>query len=104
MTDNDILAMLKANLEISNTIKDTYLEQLLTVADASIRAEGIILTDSLEDVNLKIMYASYLYRKRATGDTDKQYITAGFGASGMPRMLRYALNQRLFAQKMRAQS
>lgn len=100
MSDNDVLAMLKSNLEIANTRKDTYLTQLLSVAAESIAREGISLTSSFEDTNLKVMYAAYLYRKRAGGDADTQYITAGFGASGMPRMLRYALNNRLLAQKM----
>ena len=39
-----------------------------------------------EDGQLVEMYAAYLIRKRAT-------------AEGMPRMLRWALNNRLFGQK-----
>ena len=39
------------------------------------------------DSQLVVMYAAWLWRKRDTGE-------------GMPRMLRYALNQRVFSQKM----
>ena len=37
-----------------------------------------------------VMYAAYLFRKRADE-----------GSPQMPRMLRYALNNRLFSQKMK---
>ena len=46
--------------------------------------EGVTLTNSAEDAQLIIMYAAYLYRKRATNE-------------GMPRMLRWALNNRIFS-------
>ena len=42
------------------------------------------LGDSLEDAQLILMYAAYLFRKRATDE-------------GMPRMLRWALNNRIFS-------
>lgn len=104
MSDTDILAILKANLEIRNTIKDDYLAQLITVSVSEIKREGITLSDpyTLEDANLIAMYAAYLYRKRATNE--EQYQTVSFGMNGMPRMLRYALNQRLMSQKMGGQS
>ena len=65
----------------------TYLQNLLGLADALIKREGIHLTDSIEDNNLRVMYAAYLYRKRASPET------------AMPRMLRYALNNRKFGEK-----
>lgn len=90
MTAADILTMTKLNLEIpaSNTLFDTYITNLITAAQQMISREGITLTDSVEDGNLIVMYAAYLYRKRAE-DTPQ-----------MPRMLRYALNNRLFSQKV----
>ena len=81
------LEMLKIDLGISTTAYDTRLSQYLTVAHAQIEEEGITLTDSVSDGNLEVMYAAWLWRKRDTGE-------------GMPRMLRYMLNNRLFAEKV----
>ena len=50
-----------------------------------------------EDANLIVMYAAYLYRNRVT-DSIGGYTTA-LSATGMPRMLRYALNQRIFSKR-----
>lgn len=90
MTDETILATLKVNLQIiaGNTLQDEYLRNLIATARQMITREGIMLTDSIEDGNLVVMYAAYLYRKRADD------------APVMPRMLRYALNNRLFSQKV----
>lgn len=92
MTDETILTMLKANLQImpENTLQDEYLNSLIATARQMITREGIMLTDSIEDGNLVVMYAAYLYRKRADD------------APVMPRMLRYAMNNRLFSQKVSA--
>lgn len=90
MTDETILEMLKANLQLINTLQDGYLSNLITAARQMITREGITLTDTIEDGNLVVMYAAYLYRKRAED------------APVMPRMLRYALNNRLFSQKVSA--
>lgn len=91
MTNATMLEMVKANLQIvqGNTLQDSYLQMLITSAQEMITREGITLTDSIEDGNLVVMYAAYLYRKRADD------------APVMPRMLRYALNNRLFSQKVR---
>ena len=90
MTDETILTMLKANLQIiaGNTLQDEYLRNLIATARQMITREGTMLTDTIEDGNLVVMYAAYLYRKRADD------------APVMPRMLRYALNNRLFSQKV----
>lgn len=103
MTLSDILAMLKANLEIVNSINDTYLTHLITVAMAEITREGITIqvTDdayAVDDANLIVMYAAYLYRGRATQDSNTYRITQA--SAGMPKMLRYALNNRLLSEKM----
>lgn len=92
MTDETILTMLKANLQIMpvNTLQDEYLNSLITTAKQMITREGITLADTVEDGQLVVMYAAYLYRKRAED------------APIMPRMLRYALNNRLFSQKVSA--
>lgn len=63
-----------------------YLKQAIMSAKEMIQREGIVLNDSVEDTQLVEMYSAYLVRKRATND-------------GMPRMLRFALNNRLFSQK-----
>ena len=91
MTDETILTMLKANLQImpGKTLQDEYLNSLITAAKQMITREGITLADTVEDGQLVVMYAAYLYRKRADD------------APVMPRMLRYALNNRLFSQKVR---
>ena len=90
MSESDRLALLKLDLQIMMTASDPYLLHLLAAAEEMIRREGIVLPESVEDEQLRIMYAAYLYRKRAGEDP------------GMPRMLRWALNNRLLAQKAEA--
>ena len=46
------------------------------------------MQDTPEDNELIVMYAAYLYRKRAEDNPP------------MPRMLRWALNNRLFSEKV----
>lgn len=88
MTDADLLALSKANLQITSSAYDAYLSHLIGAAKNEITREGITLSlDAIDDCNLIVMYASYLYRKRAEDGP-------------MPRMLRYALNNRLFAEKV----
>lgn len=88
MTDAEKLTMLKVDLGISVEAYDTRLSQYIQVAKKEIGREGITLSEEdLDDNNLVIMYAAYMWRKRESGD-------------GMPRMLRYALNNRLFKEKM----
>lgn len=91
MTQEDLIKLLKVDLQLTTTAFDGYLAQLLAAAEGMIAREGVDLTDSAEDNQLRIMYADYLYRKRA-GDNPQ-----------MPRMLRWALNNRLFGQKAGAQ-
>ena len=81
-----MLDMLKIDLGISTTNKyDDRLKQYLQTAVKEIKREGATLsfTDSVEDANLVIMYAQWLCRKRDTGE-------------GMPRMIRWEINNRLF--------
>jgi len=88
MTDTILLSLVKSNLTIMGGTWDTYLLNLIAVSKKEITREGITLdVDSADDCNLIVMYASYLYRKRAE-DT-----------AAMPRMLRYALNNRVISEK-----
>ena len=88
MTDAEILTMLQADLGelFANEARKTYLQQCITSAREYITREGVTLTDSIGDGQLVEMYAAYLVRKRATNEP-------------MPRMLRWALYNRLFSQK-----
>ena len=84
MAQPDFMALLKIDLGIIGTAYDPQLVQLIDAARAFNAREGIALTDSAEDTQLLVMYAAYLFRKRATNE-------------GMPRMLRWALNNRIFS-------
>lgn len=89
MDTSGVLSMLKVDLGITTASYDQRLTALVGSAQEMITREGISLTEELEDVQLLVMYAAWLWRRRDTGD-------------GMPRMLRYTLNNRLFSQKMRS--
>ena len=88
MTDAEILTMLQADLGVlfASEPRKAYLQQCITSAREYITREGVTLTDSVGDGQLVEMYAAYLVRKRATNEP-------------MPRMLRWALNNRLFSEK-----
>lgn len=87
MTDSELLAMLKTDLGITTTAFDERLAQYITSAETEIEKEGATLTDSVGDAQLIIMYAAWMWRRRDTGE-------------GMPRMVRYALNNKIFSEKM----
>ena len=87
MDDNTMLTALKVDLGITTTAYDERLGQYLQAAREAIEIEGIQLTESVSDGNLVVMYAAHLWRKRDTQE-------------GMPRMLRWMMNNRLFSQKM----
>lgn len=88
MTSAELLAMLKVDLGITTTAYDERLEQYLQTAEAEIQRQGAtVSTDYVDHCNIIIMYAAWMWRKRDTGE-------------GMPRMVRYALNNLVFSQKM----
>lgn len=87
MADEEILVALKIDLQIATDKMDIYLLQLIQAARSYITTEGIVLDCSTGDGMLVEMYAAYLYRRRR-----EENVT-------MPRMLRWALNNRLFSQK-----
>lgn len=83
------LAALKVDLGITTSAYDDRLQAYLDNARTEIIREGAVLNPSdLSDNQLVIMYAAWTWRKRDSGD-------------GMPRMLRYALNNKIFSQKAR---
>ena len=92
MTDAQLLAMLKIDIGFrssGNTAIDDRLTQLIQAAEKYIKAEGATTLDrnNIDDAQLIVMYAAWLWRKRDTQD-------------GMPRMVRYAINNRVFSEKM----
>lgn len=86
--DDNILTMLQADLGelFPDEGRIAYLRKTISSARNMIEREGLVLGTSAEDEQLVEMYAAYLVRKRASNE-------------GMPRMLRWALNNRLFSQK-----
>ena len=91
MSNEVLLALLRADLEQPSPTVNDYLLSLIEAAKEYITENGIWLTDSAQDRNLVVMYAAYLYRKRKA-DNPK-------GLDKMPRMLRIAINDRLIAEK-----
>lgn len=84
-----LLPSLKVDLGITTEAYDNRLMQYLYNAQKEIAREGAEIGDSIDDDQLVIMYAAWTWRKRESGE-------------GMPRMLRYALNNKVFSQKMGA--
>ena len=81
--------MLKTDLGIrTSTAYDARLTQLLTAAESAIRKEGASTLDASDplDQQLIVMYAAWLWRRRDNME-------------GMPRMLRWTLNNRIFSEK-----
>jgi hypothetical protein len=88
MDNATILTMLKVDLGIRNTTAyDARLTQYISTAKQAITREGATLQPVAEDMQLIVMYAAWLWRRRDSGE-------------GMPRMLRYSLNNRIFSEKM----
>lgn len=89
MKKSELLQILQANLDLLtlDSTRQNQLEFLIDTAVQLITREGVTLTDpyTSEDANLIVMYAAYLFRKRATDEP-------------MPRMLRWALNNRIFGR------
>lgn len=89
-TTTQVLEMVKVDLGIRVTAYDQRLTQYIESAQKAIVREGVkTLSDEVEDMQLVAMYAGWLWRKRDTGD-------------GMPRNLRWMLNNRIFSEKARS--
>lgn len=87
MDSEGMLTALKTDLGITTNAYDERLSQYLTSAEKAIEIEGITLTGSIEDCDLVVRYAAWIWRKRSSGE-------------GLPRSLRWALNNRLFSEKI----
>lgn len=87
-TTASALALLKVDLGIMNSA--SYDSRLTAIINASVSAvvrEGVsTLSDSAEDIQMIVMYSEWLWRKRDTGE-------------GIPRNLRWMLNNRIFSEK-----
>ncbi len=88
LNETQLLVSLRADLGVVSQVFSDRLVEKIHAAEARIAEEGIELQNTPEDQDLVVMYAAYLWRSRVSGEA-------------MPRMLRYALNNRLFAQKAR---
>ena len=95
MTTEQKLAMLKIDLGITSTAYDNRLTQYIEGAKREIEREGITLSlddtqsgtsETIDDANLVVMYAAWMWRRRDTGE-------------GMPRMIRWMLNNRIFGME-----
>lgn len=90
MTDQELLGALKVDLGISTTAAyDARLAEYIASAKESVKTEGAATLDTagrIDDAQLVIMYAAWTWRRRDTME-------------GMPRMLRWALNNRIMAEK-----
>jgi len=88
MSEAEILAALKVDLGITATAYDDRLTQYIQSAKTAIEHEGAQLDmGEIDHVQLVVMYAGWLWRKRDTGE-------------GMPRMVRYALNNLIIHQHL----
>lgn len=84
-----MIDMLRTDLGITTNKYDVRLMQYLETAEKMIRTEGININDTdAQDKQLVVSYAAWMWRKRDNME-------------GMPRMLRYQLNNRLMSQKMK---
>lgn len=87
MDSGVILEMLKMDLGMMTTAYDQRLLMIIESSKQAIETEGIVLDpDRFDDGQLVVMYSAWLWRRRDSMDA-------------MPRMLRWALNNRLFSQK-----
>lgn len=87
MSSEALLIALKVDLGITTSAYDERLSQYIESAQREIAREGVTIGD--DDGQLVIMYAAWTWRRRDSGE-------------GMPRMLRYALNNRVLSEKMGA--
>lgn len=100
MDEATMLTSLKVDLGISTTAYDTRLQECLQVAAQEIAREGITLdSSSISDGDLQVMYAAWLWRKRRAESSNGR-MTTQETVSGMPRALRWRLNNRLFEEKV----
>ena len=86
MATEQLLNILKLDLQLMTTAYDQLLLSLIDEAMCAISGEGITLDlECSRDIGLVRMYAAWLYRARGLTDPAQ---------TAMPRMLRFALNNR----------
>lgn len=93
MNNTDLFTIFKTRVGEPNAsaTRVVFLQQMVDSATAFIKREGVELPYdvttgyTVEDAELIMMYAEYLLKKRNTGE-------------GMPRALRFAMNNRLFSE------
>ena len=89
---NTCLDLTQQNLELYGNraaLNREYLGALVWASVDYIEMEGIDLQETVADENLVATYAAFLFRDRGEGRE-----------KGMPRHIRYMLNNRLLHQKM----
>ena len=86
LSAEELLASLKVDLGIKSDAYDERLEDQIQAAIQEITAEGATLQATARDRNLILMYAEWRWRCRVTQEP-------------MGRMLRLALNNRIFGEK-----
>lgn len=87
MDGNELLNLVKLNLQLKTNAFDTLISTQIEASKAMIEREGIVLDlESVEDVMLVVNYSTYLYKKRFGEETS------------FPRHLRWALNNRLMSE------
>lgn len=83
MVNDMALALLKTDLGFTGALPseiEAYMKQRLEAASARLEGMGLELDESKpEHLDLLVMFAAYLYRKRNTGE-------------GLPPMVRLAIN------------
>ena len=80
-----MLDMLRTDLGITTNKYDVRLYKLIESAQKMIETEGITIDDTdPQDQQLVVSYAAWMWRRRDTME-------------GMPRMLRWQLNNRLMS-------
>lgn len=84
-----MIDMLRTDLGITTNKYDVRLYQYIESAQKMIKTEGITIDDTdPQDQQIVVSYAAWMWRRRDTME-------------GMPRMLRWQLNNRLMSQKMK---
>lgn len=96
MTKNDVKTIFLQDIgePFASGDRLVFLEAAIDGAIADIKQAGVTLTEtaySASDANLIRMYAAWLVRGRASQNP-------------MPPQLRFALHNKLFAQKMRSEA
>ena len=84
----ELLVLMKVDLGIKSDAYDERLEDQIRTAIQEITAKGATLQQTARDRNLVLMYAEWRWRCRVT-------------QAPMGRMLRLALNNRIFGEKAR---